>query len=196
MLLLEVVQLPAYSLYENGAARAAFEPDKELAASEKYLAEVGARLPATGSQVRTRVELAQPAVSIAQIAADENVDLVAMATPRRRGFVRLVLGSVVTGTLRRTKVPLMLFAPAALHVAAAPAEAHAADSKRGGLMRPTACRTHSTCERAAPRRCQSAPRCHIEPPLGRADTTPQGVVRSIVSPHADARRNLWRSHHG
>jgi nucleotide-binding universal stress UspA family protein len=76
--------------------------------------------------------LAQPAVSIAQIAADENVDLVAMATPGRRGFARLVLGSVATGTLQRTKVPLMLLGPAALHVAAAPAEAYAATASSVG----------------------------------------------------------------
>lgn len=42
--------------------------------------------------------------------------MIAMATHGRSGLARLVLGSVATGTLQRTSVPLLLVGPAALHL--------------------------------------------------------------------------------
>jgi len=96
---LEVVPFPPYVLYDHGSAIAAFEPDKELADSEQYLVEAAARLTATGSEVRTRAELAQPAVAIAEVADQEKANLIVMATHGRSGFARLVL---LQGILRHT----------------------------------------------------------------------------------------------
>jgi nucleotide-binding universal stress UspA family protein len=51
---------------------------------------------------------------ISRVAADENVDLVVMATHGYGGLARLALGSVATGTLQRANVPLLLVRPASL----------------------------------------------------------------------------------
>lgn len=48
---------------------AAFDPDKEVAESECYLAGVVPRLQEAGVYARTRVEVAKPEVSIAEVAA-------------------------------------------------------------------------------------------------------------------------------
>jgi nucleotide-binding universal stress UspA family protein len=48
-----------------------------------------------------------PAV-IAEQAAAERADLIAMGTHGRRGFERLILGSVAEGVARRATVPVLL----------------------------------------------------------------------------------------
>jgi hypothetical protein len=50
IVLLEVVPFPPYVLYDKGAAMAAFEPEKELAACEQHLAGVAARLKGADSR--------------------------------------------------------------------------------------------------------------------------------------------------
>lgn len=49
------------------------------------------------------------ALTIAEYAADNDVDLVAISTHGRTGFRRLVLGSVAEALLRRTSVPVLVF---------------------------------------------------------------------------------------
>jgi nucleotide-binding universal stress UspA family protein len=116
LMLLEVVPLPTYALYDEGAMLAAFDPGKEITESECYLAGVAGRLREDGIYARTRVELAKPEVAIAEVAAQENAGLIGMATHGRSGLARLVLGSVATGALRRTNVPLLLVGPVALNI--------------------------------------------------------------------------------
>lgn len=116
LLLLEVVPLPTYAFYHEGAMLAAFDPGEVIDESESYLDGVARRLREDGIYARTRVELAKPEVAIAEVAAQEKAGLIAMATHGRSGLARLVLGSVATGTLRRTGVPLLLIGPAALNI--------------------------------------------------------------------------------
>jgi nucleotide-binding universal stress UspA family protein len=116
LVLLEIVPMPPYALYDEGAALAAFDPGKEIDESESYLDGVARRLHEYGIYARTRVELAKPEVAIAGVAAQETAGLIVMATHGRSGLARLVLGSVATGTLQRTSVPLLLVGPAALHL--------------------------------------------------------------------------------
>jgi nucleotide-binding universal stress UspA family protein len=104
----------------------AFEPERDLGDSENYLQQIARRLRSKGIQVRTLAELAKPDIAIAEIAKAERSDLIAMATHGRGGLARLVLGSVATGTLQRTTVPLLLVGPAALQGIAAVAEETAA----------------------------------------------------------------------
>jgi nucleotide-binding universal stress UspA family protein len=56
----------------------------------------------------------QAARVIADTAAQEDVDVIAMATHGRGGLARLVMGSVATGVLQRASVPLLLVRPAAV----------------------------------------------------------------------------------
>ena len=119
IVLVSIVPFPPYSVYDNGAAMSVFEPEAELAESERYLKDFASRAISEGIQVRTYTELQQPVVAIANVADQEQAGLIVMATHGRSGLARLVLGSVATGTLQRTRVPLMLVGPGVLRREAA-----------------------------------------------------------------------------
>ncbi len=113
--LLQVIPFPPYPVYGDGSAYlAAFDSEAELAEAKRYLATVAERLRSSMGPLRVLAELGQPAVAIAQRAAMEKFDLIAMATHGRSGLARLVLGSVATGTLQHANVPVLLVRPAAL----------------------------------------------------------------------------------
>jgi hypothetical protein len=54
-------------------------------------------------------------------ATERHADLIAMATHGRGGLARMVLGSVATGTLQRTHLPIMLVHPRPSAAEAVPA---------------------------------------------------------------------------
>lgn len=115
IVLVQVIPFKPYSSFGDSSGYVfAFDPEADLAEAERYLSEVADRLRSTAKQVRVRAQLGEPSVTIAQIAADEKANLIMMATHGRSGLARLVLGSVATGTLRRTNIPLLLVRPASL----------------------------------------------------------------------------------
>jgi nucleotide-binding universal stress UspA family protein len=70
-------------------------------------------VPLPKSQVKARVVIgASPASTIATVADEEAVDVVAIGSHGRGGLARLVLGSVATGVLQRSKVPVLIVRPA------------------------------------------------------------------------------------
>jgi nucleotide-binding universal stress UspA family protein len=124
IVLLQVVQFPRYSFYGDGSAYlaafdpAAFDPDMALGEARQYLEGLTTQLVV--SRVRVVTELGEPSLAIAEVARREKADLIAMATHGRSGLARLVLGSIATGTLQRTSVPLMLIRPPILLPSTAP----------------------------------------------------------------------------
>lgn len=115
IVLVQVIPFKPYSSFGDSSGYVfAFDPEADLAEAERYLSEVADRLRSTAKQVRVRAQLGEPSVTIAQIATDEKANLIMMATHGRSGLARLVLGSVATGTLRRTNIPLLLVRPASL----------------------------------------------------------------------------------
>lgn len=65
-----------------------------------------------GLPIFTQVEMGQPFRTISQVASEQAVDLVALATHGRHGVERTVWGSVATATLRQARVPLLVVGPA------------------------------------------------------------------------------------
>jgi nucleotide-binding universal stress UspA family protein len=112
LILLQVIDWPPPILYPDQAFVVS-EPETELNAARSYLAEMADRLHQSVPKVSCRAELGRTPVTITDVAAEENIDLLAMATHGRGGFARLVLGSTATGTLQRTSVPLFLVRGAA-----------------------------------------------------------------------------------
>ncbi|HEX8966709.1 MAG TPA: universal stress protein [Chloroflexota bacterium] len=117
LVLLQVVPFPSYAVYGDEAYVAAFDPEAAIAEAQEYLKSIASRLRPFITDVRVRIDLGQPPVAIAEVAAQEHASLIAMATHGRSGLARLVLGSVATGTLRRASVPLLLVRPTALEMA-------------------------------------------------------------------------------
>jgi nucleotide-binding universal stress UspA family protein len=114
VVLIQVVALPPYGLYAQGAEYLGTGPDAALMEAQRYLAEMSKRLQPTFQSVRVRAVIGQPVTAIALIATEERADLIAMATHGRSGLARLVLGSVTTGVLQRAGLPLFLVRPSAL----------------------------------------------------------------------------------
>ncbi len=85
-----------------------------FAASEKYLADVAARLSAQGIKVKTdAIEANRPADKINEYAQKNRMDLVILATHGHTGFRKLMLGSVASGVLNQSHVPVLLIRPEA-----------------------------------------------------------------------------------
>jgi nucleotide-binding universal stress UspA family protein len=59
-------------------------------------------------EVVVNVEVGFPAEVINEFAQKNNIDLIVMATHGRRGFSRLMIGSVAEKTIRHSSVPLLI----------------------------------------------------------------------------------------
>jgi nucleotide-binding universal stress UspA family protein len=91
------------------------DPEAKVAGAAQYLDEVAGRCRSDSLRVVCRALPGRPVPStIARVAYEESVDLIAMATHGRSGVARLILGSVATGMLQRTDVPLLVVRPPAI----------------------------------------------------------------------------------
>ena len=89
------------------------DPEAELAHARHYLEDVAERLHGAAPVRSVRAEVGAPAATIAAVARDEGVDLIAMATHGRAGLSGLLMGSTAAATLQRAGVPVLLVRPAA-----------------------------------------------------------------------------------
>jgi nucleotide-binding universal stress UspA family protein len=111
--------MPEYMLMR--AVAGTVEPEASLEEAERYLDTVASGLRDQGMRVETHALLGSPISAIVHLADVACADVVAMATHGRGGAARMVLGSVATGVLQRTTVPLLVLRPAV------PAAPNAAD---------------------------------------------------------------------
>jgi nucleotide-binding universal stress UspA family protein len=85
-----------------------------FASSGKYLAGVESRLSPQGVKIKKEsIESNRPANTIAEYAQQHNMDLIILATHGYTGLKKLVLGSVASGVLNQSAVPVLLIRPAA-----------------------------------------------------------------------------------
>lgn len=114
LVLLQAVELPTY-LYDGiGYAYPAHELDLLRDDAVQYLEGLADKLRSTGKRVSVVAEIGFAASTIADVAREQDIDLIAMATHGRSGLARLVLGSVATATLHQATVPILLTRPAAM----------------------------------------------------------------------------------
>lgn len=123
LLLLRCVELQNYA-YVDAYPYVQFDLEAELADARGYLEAIGGDLRARGKEVALHVQTGNPALMIGALAAEQGAAAIVMATHGRGGLARLVMGSVATGTIQRSTVPLLLVRPAAVRESqAAPAAA-------------------------------------------------------------------------
>ncbi|MEW6334173.1 MAG: universal stress protein [Thermodesulfobacteriota bacterium] len=85
-----------------------------LNASKNYLKEAESRLRSDRIEVRTEsIPSGRPADAIADYAKNEGMELIVMATHGHTGFKKFMLGSVASGVLDRSHVPVLLIRPEA-----------------------------------------------------------------------------------
>ncbi|MDD9933870.1 MAG: universal stress protein [Myxococcales bacterium] len=93
----------------------ALEPDvvpDDPAFEQELKKRLGERLQAraaelAGARVRTLLVDGNPSLKVAEVASEEDCDLVVMATHGRTGMARFTLGSVAERTVRSSRVPVM-----------------------------------------------------------------------------------------
>jgi len=85
-----------------------------FAASRKYLAEKESRLKSEGIKVKSEsIEANRPAYAITEYAKNNGMDLIVISTHGYTGFKKLMLGSVASGVLNESNVPVLLIRPEA-----------------------------------------------------------------------------------
>jgi nucleotide-binding universal stress UspA family protein len=82
--------------------------DRDYKDSRSYLEKIQARLRKTGIVSRILLRWGQVVPSIVDLAEQEKVDLVAMASHGRSGLARFYYGSVAAGVLHRIERPLLI----------------------------------------------------------------------------------------
>lgn len=112
--LVRIIEPPSYPLYGDGYVYIPYDEDVERTDARLYLQELVDRLTREGKEARKQVAIGRPDLLIPTIAQEQQADVIAMATHGRGGLARLVMGSIATGTLQRTHVPLLLTRPTAL----------------------------------------------------------------------------------
>jgi nucleotide-binding universal stress UspA family protein len=103
--------------------------DKDVAAAEAYLFRTAEKLRSGGFRTRTDVVMGENiAQSIADYAARENADLVAIATHGRGGLSRALAGSVADAVIRTSNTSLFALRPVGVVAKRVPArQAHLPD---------------------------------------------------------------------
>jgi len=80
--------------------------------SRKYLAEMESRLVSEGIKVKTEsLEGNRPADTITEYARKKGMDLIIIGTHGYTGFKKLLLGSVASGVLNQSHMPVLLIRP-------------------------------------------------------------------------------------
>ena len=89
----------------------ASELEASRLAAEKLVGEVASRLRKVGITCETVIRDGDPATLIKEVAAEQNADLIAMATHGRTGIGRTLLGSVADDVIRNTHLPVLVVRP-------------------------------------------------------------------------------------
>jgi nucleotide-binding universal stress UspA family protein len=89
-----------------------YDVDQDLIDRRHYLEETAAKLRQRGLSVTTRAEFGTPNTLIVDVAREEDVDLIAIATHGSGGVTRVLMGSVATGVVQRATAPVLIVRPA------------------------------------------------------------------------------------
>jgi len=83
-----------------------------FAESRKYLAELESRLVSDGIKVKTEsLEGNRPADTITEYAKEKGMDMIIIGTHGYTGLKKLMMGSVASGVLNQSHVPVLLIRP-------------------------------------------------------------------------------------
>lgn len=84
------------------------EAEQRAEQVEAYLEGVEKRLRSQGIETQRRAEYGPVVLTILDVAASEDINLIAMASHGRTGLARVFYGSVASGVLNRIDRPLLL----------------------------------------------------------------------------------------
>jgi nucleotide-binding universal stress UspA family protein len=133
MYALRVVSPIAYA-YSDSAPYLNYNPTEDLKEAHSYLDAVVADLCSRGQTIRVLEAVGPVAAMIAATAAEQGVDLIVMSTHGNGGITRLLMGSVTTGVIQQSWVPIMIIRPRAVrqHAERQAATEEAEKTRRAG----------------------------------------------------------------
>jgi nucleotide-binding universal stress UspA family protein len=108
------VKVPLTYTYADPAAYMIYEVQEQEFDAQHYLETIAARLRADGLAVTTFQAIGPAATMIASTAVEQGSDLIAMSTHASGGVTRLLMGSVATGVIQHSSVPVMIVRPVAV----------------------------------------------------------------------------------
>jgi nucleotide-binding universal stress UspA family protein len=108
--LLEVTVPRPYS-YASAVAYPAADVATDAGAARTYLEGVAKEMSARGWSVAVETAFGSAAAMIALAAKEGRADLIAMSTHGSSGLTRLVMGSVATGVVQQSVVPVLILRP-------------------------------------------------------------------------------------
>ncbi len=110
LVLLQVVEpiVVGVSPYDMGSMYIAEDIDRRTKEAKEYVGALQGRLRDLKIEAKTYVEYGPIVNTILEIAAKENVDLIALASHGRSGLARVFYGSVAAGILHRADRPLLV----------------------------------------------------------------------------------------
>jgi nucleotide-binding universal stress UspA family protein len=85
--------------------------EASLAAAREYIVGIKDRLEQQGVRARAEARMGPPAGTILDLAEEEGVSLIALATHGRTGFKRALFGSVAEHVVRKSPVPVFTVRP-------------------------------------------------------------------------------------
>lgn len=85
--------------------------EASIAAAREYIMGVKTRLEQQGVRVKAEARVGPPAGTILDVAGEEGVSLIALATHGRTGLKRALFGSVAEQILRKSPVPVLAVRP-------------------------------------------------------------------------------------
>jgi nucleotide-binding universal stress UspA family protein len=110
--LLQVIEWPPpAAVLDYGGTWYGIDPDRDLKEGRAYVESVAQRLRPSVASVTTRVGLGRMPDRILEVAREEHVNLIGMATHGRGGLTRLVMGGTAADVVQRADVPLLLVRP-------------------------------------------------------------------------------------
>jgi nucleotide-binding universal stress UspA family protein len=77
-------------------------------AARELLAGIATQLARDGIETESVIRDGDPSRVIADVASEQNADLIAMSTHGRKGIGRVLLGSVADEVVRRSSIPVLL----------------------------------------------------------------------------------------
>lgn len=104
-------RLPVYTVFDGGMSQSVYDDyvAAQKGAADAVLAAAGAAARGQGITAEAAyIENALPADAILETAKTRGCDLICMASHGRRGFGRLVLGSVTSEVLVHSPVPVLV----------------------------------------------------------------------------------------
>jgi nucleotide-binding universal stress UspA family protein len=110
LLLVQAVEIHP-PMYGDPSAYVMVDPSIELESAETRLERLATELRSGGRTIAVAEMLGFAVTSVIDITRERGIDIIVMSTHGSGGLTRLIMGSVATGIIQRSNVPVLVVRP-------------------------------------------------------------------------------------